>query len=165
MTALTFTDLPTWTLQGKPGVLSFFESIALADLEGKWIRLSARMQRLLLGSVVFGKQSVCVTPEGEVLVQRSTCFGMDREIGSYGLYEIKSAVAIGKQLSPGIYGGRYWDLGIQQTMDALRGADLVDAARALRNARDWKGLNRLLCDIGIRTSSNTVDSALEALAL
>lgn len=105
--AREFTDIPAHFLPAKPGKLSFFETMALAGLEGKWIRLSAEMQRATLGRNVFGMQAIRVNNDGTVTVRRKTCFGTDYEQDTYEAAKIEQALLAGLKLSPGTYGGRY----------------------------------------------------------
>lgn len=53
----SFTELP---LESKHDAIGFFESIALSGLEGKFIRLSANLQRKFFGCVPFGRLGVKV---------------------------------------------------------------------------------------------------------
>lgn len=65
-----FTELETWTYEGKePSVFTFFETIELSDLTEKWIRLSADVQRELLGFPVFGKMAFKVLKNSKVLTR------------------------------------------------------------------------------------------------
>lgn len=75
---LTFTTIPTWAMPEQAGVSGFFTTIALAGLEGTWIRLSADTQRALLGKVIFGKQQIRVAgDDGEIAVFHKVGFGLD----------------------------------------------------------------------------------------
>lgn len=109
-TTIEFAAIPAWALPATPGALSFFETIALADLEGKWIRLSADTQRALLGSNVFGKQEIKVHADGNVTVTRSTCFGMDYESAprahQAGHRGARTALARRLALRPRVHRGR-----------------------------------------------------------
>ena len=70
--------IPAWTYEGKePSIYTFVETIALAGLEDKHIRLSAGLQRRLLGFPVLGKQEFRVGSNGELYVWTSACFGTD----------------------------------------------------------------------------------------
>lgn len=97
---MKFAEIPEWAVQPEPSVLSFFETIALAGLEDKWIRLSADTQRALLGFPVFGKIQIKVR-DGEVLGMESVCFGTDRNIVEWGPERIKQAVSIRTKLRVG----------------------------------------------------------------
>ena len=141
---LAFTSIPAWTMPAAAGALSFFETIALADLEGKWVRLSAADQRAILGANVFGKQAFRVVGDGTVEISRSTAFGMDSEIASYDLYAIKSAAAQGKRLSPGASGPSYWSIGEQAIIDALRIAGAEAQAVAIAATKDMHALARFV---------------------
>lgn len=102
---IQYTVIPAWTYTGKPpSHLTFFESIALAGLEGQWIRLSIGDQRATLGRDVFGKQEIKVDTEGNVKVRRSTAFGKDFELCEYTAHEIARAITEGKRISPGVSG-------------------------------------------------------------
>jgi hypothetical protein len=148
---ITFTELPQWTLTAKAGVLSFFEAIALADLEGKWIRLSADTQKALLGSNVFGKQEFRVNTDGTVDVSRSTAFGMDSEIAQYDLHAIKRAIERRVRVSPGMQGKGYLDLGAESLIDTVRIAGRDDEAKALAADGKWRELDRMYSGLtGVR---------------
>lgn len=105
---LKFCDVPEWAYAGaKPGVLTFFEAMALADLEEKAIRLSADLQRKLLGFPVFGRREITVLKSGEVRCVVSTGFGMDFEAAVYSPGIIRTATERQKQLRPGTTGARF----------------------------------------------------------
>jgi hypothetical protein len=107
MKTAAFTTIPEWAMPQAPGRLSFFETIALAGLEGVEIRLSAATQRALLGFPVFGKQSIKVNADGTVTVARVTCFGTDYEISEYAAQHIERAANAKLRLSPGTFGPGY----------------------------------------------------------
>lgn len=101
---ITFAALPDWVFPAKPDALALYEAIALAGLEGQWIRLSADTQRRLIGSNVFGKQEMRLNADGTFEVIISTCFGADSEQSSYSANVINGAASAGKRLSPGYSG-------------------------------------------------------------
>lgn len=108
---MKFEEIPAWVLKGPPpGILTFFESIALAALEGKWIRLDADTQREILGFPVFGKQELKVESGGTVTVRRSACFGLDSEWATYEAMKVGAAAKAGKKLSPGVTGPGYYTI-------------------------------------------------------
>lgn len=154
---ITFTAIPEWTLPAVPGALSFFETIALADLEDKWIRLSAATQKAILGANVFGKQEIKVTADGEVIVSRSTCFGMDHETAAYDLYTIKRAILRRARLSPGVSGGAYLSLGAEAMIDALRTAGADDQAKDLAAGKQWHELAKLIASLRDGRGTNWPD--------
>ena len=151
---LAFTSIPAWTMPAAAGALSFFETIALAGLEGQWVRLSAADQRAILGSNVFGKQAFRVKPEGDVEVMRKTAFGMDSEIASYDLYEVKRAIERRLRVSPGVSGGGYLDLGAERLIDTVRVAGRDDEAKALAANGKWHELDRMLAGLTGRGMTN-----------
>lgn len=61
----------------KNDAIGFFEAIKLADLEGKWLRLSAAVQRRFFGRAPFGKKAVRVSDNGEVRTYVTDGFGRD----------------------------------------------------------------------------------------
>ena len=61
----------------KADAIGFFESVALAGLEGEWFRLSADQQRQFFGNVPFGRRALMVAKDGLVSVIRSVAFGCD----------------------------------------------------------------------------------------
>lgn len=99
---MTIANIPEWTYEGKPpSAHTFFESIALAGLENKTFSLSADTQRKLLGSVIFGKRRIFVTPEGTVQSIVKIAFGMDYDYSEYTINDINKAIQNGSQLYPG----------------------------------------------------------------
>ncbi len=119
--AIQYTSIPAWTYTGKtPSRLTFFESIALAGLEGQWIRLSIGDQRATLGRNVFGKQEIKVDDCGNVKVRRSAAFGKDFELQEYPPYEIARALTEGKEIAPGKYGPKYLRDCPMQTLTGVR---------------------------------------------
>jgi len=104
---IEFTVVPAWTYEGKaPSVYTFFESVALADLEGKQFRLDRSMQMRLIGAYVFGKQTLIVR-DGKITVSRKVCFGTDFDNTIVDMATLKAAVADGKTISPGRYGPKF----------------------------------------------------------
>lgn len=116
MARMTFTEIESWAIPQTASVRSFFETIALVQKEGVWIRLSAKTQRALLGAVVFGKQEILVSDSGSVKVRRSACFGTDYEMSEYEAHKISYAIANSLQMSPGIYGPGMYN-GIPETKE------------------------------------------------
>ncbi len=113
MSQIQFATIPDWTYRGKsPNVYTFFESIALADLEGRRIKLDSATQRALLGFPVFGRRQIIVHGDkGAVESDISVCFGTDCETATYSANAIRRAVEANKQLRPGTQGGNYLKLG------------------------------------------------------
>jgi hypothetical protein len=102
-----FNAIPAWTLPTTPDSLALFECIALAGLEGQWIRLDAATQRAIMGANVFGKQQIRIDADGELCVRRSTCFGTMFEVGHPLLANLRRAIAESLRLSPGVFGQGY----------------------------------------------------------
>ena len=88
---ITFTAIEDWAKPITPGLLSFFETIALTDLEDKEIRLDAKTQREVIGYPVFGKQAFTVNSDGSVTVRKSIAFGQDSEERTYCAREVDYA--------------------------------------------------------------------------
>lgn len=110
MSRMQFTEIESWAVPKFAGVLSFFETIAVSDLENKEIRLNAETQRALIGYPVFGKQSFCVNSDGGITVRKSVAFGQDYEERTYSPRELDYARTHGLQLvphatGPGIFTG------------------------------------------------------------
>lgn len=97
-------QVPGWARPAKADRFALFEFIALMGLEGQWIRMAANDQRSLIGHPAFGRQAFRVHDNGTVDVIRSTAFGSDSEIGTYGWNEIVAAAGDGLRLSPGRFG-------------------------------------------------------------
>lgn len=109
-TVIKTVTIPSWTYEGKePGVLTFFESIALAGFEGQRIKLSAGIQQTLLGGVVFGRREITVLPEGTVKSSISVAFGKDYEEATWPASVISLALQEQKQLRPGTFGVHYYE--------------------------------------------------------
>ena len=100
MSAMQFTAIEQWAMPKVPGILSFFETIALSDLEGKEIRLAAATQRAILGFPVFGKQPFTVHDDGSVTVRITIAFGQDSEERTYSPREIDYARQHGLYVRP-----------------------------------------------------------------
>jgi hypothetical protein len=73
------TDFTAHYLIGVADALGFFESIALAGLEGFWLRLPAATQRHFFGKVLFGNKAIKVSNDGKVTVFWTVAFGRDFE--------------------------------------------------------------------------------------
>lgn len=77
----SFSEVKIVTIQAtKADAIGFFESVALAGLEGEWFRVSAKQQREFFGNVPFGKRMVRVAKDGAVSVMRCMDFGSDFDI-------------------------------------------------------------------------------------
>jgi hypothetical protein len=104
--------IPAWTYEGKaPSVLTFFEAIALSDLEGQPIKLTAADQRALLGAVVFGRREIVVRPDGTVQCTIDAGFGRDWDTAEWTADTVRRAAEAGKQLRPGTTGPGYFSYG------------------------------------------------------
>jgi hypothetical protein len=109
MKANTFAAVPAWTYEGtQPGVLTFFEAVALAGLEEQPIRLDAATQRALLGFPVFGRRSITVHKAGTVSSVVAVAFGQDFEASTYPAALVSQAAQAKKELRPGMSGPRYF---------------------------------------------------------
>ena len=101
-------DVPGWTYQEKvPSIYTFFEAIALAGLEERPIRLSASLQRSLLGSAVFGRRAIVVRSDGTIQCTIVVGFGRDFETAVWSAKTVQQAASARKQLRPGTTGGGY----------------------------------------------------------
>lgn len=102
-------DIPAWTYAGKlPSIFTFFESIALAGLEDKDIRLTAADQKKLLGHPVFGRRVITVHRDATVESVIDTGFGRDSDTASWPASTVGDAAAARKQLRPGTTGPDYF---------------------------------------------------------
>lgn len=71
------TKITTLPATLKDDAIGFFEAIKLSDLEDKWLRLSASVQRRFFGRVPFGRKAVKVKPDGQVWTYQTAGFGHD----------------------------------------------------------------------------------------
>lgn len=73
-----FRQFPTASLpETKADPIGFFEAVAMAGLEGQFVRIPAAVQRRHFGAVPFGKLGVRVANDGAVTTLRSVAFGRD----------------------------------------------------------------------------------------
>lgn len=92
--------IESWSYENMtPGVATFFSAIALSNLEGKSIRLSAEMQRTLLGFNVFGKKSI-VVKDNTVCVSVKVCFGLDSNSVTVNSARLEQYLRDQKQINP-----------------------------------------------------------------
>ena len=69
--------IPAWATDGaQRDRYTVAAAFQLADLTGRWVRLSADSQRAVFGLVLFGKCQMYVGDNG-IRVIRSVCFGTD----------------------------------------------------------------------------------------
>lgn len=110
-TTITFDDakIPAWTYESKePSIYTFAEAIWLSGLEGKTLRLTADLQRRLLGFAVFGKQAFEILEDGNFRTWVKVCFGQDWET-AYGPLSYVGVAAKRKQrINPICSGARYF---------------------------------------------------------
>lgn len=77
---MKFAEIPSWAYEcNEPSVHTFFAAITLAGLERKEIRLTAEMQRKLLGFPIFGKKEF-VVKDNMVKCYHKNCFGTNTDI-------------------------------------------------------------------------------------
>lgn len=110
MSRTQFTEIESWAVPKFAGTLSFFETIAVSDLENKEIRLDAKTQRAVIGFPVFGKQPFRVNSDGGITVSKSVAFGRDSEERTYTPRELDYARMHNLKLvphttGPGIFAG------------------------------------------------------------
>jgi hypothetical protein len=104
-------EIASWLYEGKePSVYTFCETLALAGLEGKGIRLSAGMQRRLLGYPVMGKLVFKVGQDGTVRTWCSQCFGTDFETMSFPSVYFGVAARRGEKIHPKYSGKGYFSI-------------------------------------------------------
>jgi hypothetical protein len=89
---MKFQEIAAWAIQPTPDARALFETVALLNLENKWIRLSAATQRAVMGANVFGKKEFKIGTDGELMVAHSVAFGQDKEIIYYTLADIERAI-------------------------------------------------------------------------
>lgn len=101
-------SIPNWAYEGKaPSVYTFFEAVTLAGLAGKPFKLSAKLQRALLGAVVFGRREIVVQADNSVKCTIGVAFGQDFETAVWSARTIERAAGLNKQLRPGTSGANY----------------------------------------------------------
>jgi hypothetical protein len=95
---LEYTEIPDWAIdkERKDGP-AMSSALALTKLEGKEIRLTAAMQRKLLGFPVFGKQSIR-GHDDRVTVCRKVGFGLDFDCHEFHWNEVTKAAKDKKKL-------------------------------------------------------------------
>jgi len=102
-------EIPAWTYEGKsPSIFTFFESIALAGLEDKEIKVTATDQKKLLGYAVFGRRVITVHRDATVESVVDTGFGRDSDSATWPASTVRDAAAAKKQLRPGTTGPDYF---------------------------------------------------------
>lgn len=69
-------QIPAWCISGARGFAAFVSALALAEMENKWLRISAAQQRALFGFVPFGKRAI-LSDGNTVRAAKSICFGTD----------------------------------------------------------------------------------------
>lgn len=93
--AIEVAEIPEWAMDStRRDGPSLAAALALADLEGKWIRLSASVQRRALGFSVFGKKSIFSDGNAGVRVMHSAAFGTDASVYSYSWDDITRAAGV-----------------------------------------------------------------------
>ena len=101
--------IPAWSYAGKvPSIYTLVESIALAGLEGQYIRLSAADQQVTLGYAVFGRRVIKVQGDGTVECVVDAGFGRDQDSASWPAATVQAAATARKQLRPGTSGPGYF---------------------------------------------------------
>lgn len=76
---VSVSQLPEWTYVGLPRDLyTLAAALTLVGLENRWIRLSARTQRAVIGRAFFGKRRFGLF-RGQFRSIRVVCFGLDYE--------------------------------------------------------------------------------------
>lgn len=77
--------VPDWVVNEIKDGPAMASALALAELEDKWLRLSAADQNKLVGYAVFGKKAIYIdsTSPSEVRIMHSAAFGTDASISRY----------------------------------------------------------------------------------
>lgn len=92
-----FVVIPTWALSNHQDGGALASALSLAELENRWVRLSADTQRKIVGYPVFGKQMI-YSDGTSVRVHRSVAFGTDSDVREYSWGDVTSAAREGKKL-------------------------------------------------------------------
>lgn len=71
-----YVTIPAWAIGEIKDLGNLITAVALAGLEGQWIRLSADQQRAIMGKAYLGKRHFKTTASN-VTVSRKVCYGMD----------------------------------------------------------------------------------------
>lgn len=69
-------QIPAWCISEASGFAAFVSALALAEMENKWLRISAAQQKALFGFVPFGKRAI-LSNGNTVRVAKTVCFGAD----------------------------------------------------------------------------------------
>jgi hypothetical protein len=84
--------IPAFAFPAMPDALALFETIALAGLEGRWIRLSLRDQKRIVGAVVFDYASIRINADGTLQIDHE-CGALNPHLGTLSLASVKVLVA------------------------------------------------------------------------
>jgi hypothetical protein len=102
-------QIAPWTYEGSDSsVYTLASAIALSGLEGKYIRLSAALQRRLLGFPVFGKQEFMFKADGTFYTYCKVCFGSDWETTGGPQSYVGIAAKRHQKISPRFSGKGYF---------------------------------------------------------
>ncbi len=73
---------------------------ALANIEGRWLKLTAGQQRSIFGAYLFGQKTVRVdcNGQGRVEVTYSVCFGTDWASAEFTMDQVAAAANEGRRL-------------------------------------------------------------------
>ena len=89
--------VPVWVIGNENDGPAVASALALAELEGRWIRLSAATQRKLLGFPVFGKRAI-YSDGGNVRTMHSAAFGTDANVDIWTWADVTRAAREKRQL-------------------------------------------------------------------
>jgi hypothetical protein len=72
----------------------------IAEVTGRWLKLSKAQQENIFGAYLFGKQSLWIdlNGQGEVTASASCCFGTDSNVARWSLDEVAKAAQAGTKL-------------------------------------------------------------------
>lgn len=69
-------QLPSWAISETGDFASFVSALALAGMENRWVRISAKQQRQFFGFAPFGKRAV-LSDGNTIRVLKIVSFGAD----------------------------------------------------------------------------------------
>lgn len=94
---LKLDTIPTWAIDDqKRDRYTVAAAFQLAELTGKWVRLTAETQRAVFGANLLGKCEMLVEDEG-IKVLRTACYGTDFSFSRFDWTRFEEVMAEGRR--------------------------------------------------------------------